>query len=165
MVCHIILFVIWSKILIPKEMHVSKLEYDKKLYYQDQPKNFSEKEIDCLAENIFHEAGTESVHGKLAVAQVTYNRLSLGKWGKNVYDVVYANNQFSWTKKKKQECSGPLWEESKEVAVLFNQGLKSKIIKDATHYHADYIEPPKWSKKYDKVAKIGKHKFYREVDS
>ena len=37
-----------------------------------------QKQIDCLAENIYFEAGHESQEGKVAVALVTLNRLSTG---------------------------------------------------------------------------------------
>ena len=67
------------------------------LFKETKPFKYSSKELDCLARNIFFEAGTEDTMGKYAVAQVTLNRVSNGYWGHNVCAVVYSPNQFSWT--------------------------------------------------------------------
>ena len=45
-------------------------------------------EVQCLAENIYFEAASESFEGKLAVAQVTLNRVNSGKFAKTVCGVV-----------------------------------------------------------------------------
>ena len=47
-----------------------------------------QKQIDCLTENIYFEAGYESYNGKLAVAFVTLNRLASGNYGKDICEVV-----------------------------------------------------------------------------
>jgi spore germination cell wall hydrolase CwlJ-like protein len=127
----------------------------------------SDKEMDCLAKNIFHEAGVEDRAGKIAVAQVTVNRLRDGRWGRNICDVVYAKSQFSWTLYKKKRYSqpkGPLWEESVRVAHEFaNLGKRVKGIESSIMYHADYIDPPKWARKMPVAIKIGQHIFYERI--
>lgn len=50
--------------------------------------NLSSKDIDCLAKNIYYEAGSESEEGKVAVAMVTINRVRDGRFGKTVCAVV-----------------------------------------------------------------------------
>jgi spore germination cell wall hydrolase CwlJ-like protein len=50
--------------------------------------NLSNKDIDCLAKNIYYEAGGESEEGKVAVAMVTINRVRDGRFGKTVCSVV-----------------------------------------------------------------------------
>ena len=50
--------------------------------------NISSKDIDCLAKNIYYEAGMESEEGKVAVAMVTINRVRDGRFGKTVCSVV-----------------------------------------------------------------------------
>jgi len=64
------------------------------------------KQVDCLAKNIYHEAASESYEGKLAVAQVTMNRVNSGKFPSDICSVVYQKTtdqnlktvcQFSWT--------------------------------------------------------------------
>jgi spore germination cell wall hydrolase CwlJ-like protein len=48
----------------------------------------SNKDEDCLARNIFYEAGSESEEGKAAVAIVTINRVKDGRFGNSICGVV-----------------------------------------------------------------------------
>lgn len=50
--------------------------------------NISSKDVDCLAKNIYYEAGAEPEEGKVAVAMVTINRVRDGRFGKTVCSVV-----------------------------------------------------------------------------
>ena len=50
----------------------------------------SDKDIECMARNIFYEAGGESTEGKIAVAQVTLNRAQDPRFGQSVCEVVKA---------------------------------------------------------------------------
>lgn len=50
----------------------------------------SDKDVECMARNIFYEAGGESTEGKIAVGVVTLNRAQDGRFGKTVCDVVKA---------------------------------------------------------------------------
>jgi len=47
-----------------------------------------EKEILCLAKNIFYEAGGEPYNGKVAVAQVSVNRVRDGRFPDSVCEVI-----------------------------------------------------------------------------
>ena len=127
---------------------------------------YSKKEFDCLARNIYYEAGVEDTLGKLAVAQVTLNRVKTGYWGDTICDVVYAPSQFSWTKIKKRawlQVKGPLWEESVSVAhQVLNDGTRVEPLKRALFYHADYVNPF-WKDKQYKIAQIGTHIFYTQA--
>lgn len=131
---------------------------------QNDPVAFTVKDEQCLAKNIYHEAGVEDVNGKYAVAQVTLNRLRNGKWGHNLCDVVYAKAQFSWTlftKRKQETPKGQLWEESKVVAhKVLHQSYRVPSLQNSLYYHADYVNP-KWKKAYTKVQQVGAHIFYQ----
>ena len=50
----------------------------------------SDQDVECMARNIFYEAGGESTEGKIAVGVVTLNRAQDGRFGKTVCDVVKA---------------------------------------------------------------------------
>ena len=50
------------------------------------------EDVMCMAKNIFFEAAVESTAGKLAVAQVTLNRVKLNKYPNTICDVVYEGN-------------------------------------------------------------------------
>jgi spore germination cell wall hydrolase CwlJ-like protein len=125
---------------------------------------YTAKEEECLAKNIYHEAGVEPKLGKFAVAQITLNRLRTGAWGSNICSVVYAPKQFSWTLYKKQKYEQPkgeLWESSKQVAHVFlAKGYRVSGLESSTLYHADYIKEPLWAKSVVKIQRIGQHVFY-----
>ena len=53
----------------------------------------SNKDIDCLARNIYYEAGSEPEEGKVAVAMVTINRVRDGRFGNSVCSVVNQRTQ------------------------------------------------------------------------
>jgi|TARA_R110000822_G_scaffold120493_1_gene253974 spore germination cell wall hydrolase CwlJ-like protein len=128
-------------------------------------------QLECLTRNIYYEAATEPFEGKVAVAQVTLNRVASGNFANTVCGVVYEKNvvyqkvicQFSWFcdgKSATKPIHAAAWKESNEVAkkvLLENFRLPSMVT--AMYYHADYVNP-KWGK--PKIAKIGKHIFYSE---
>jgi spore germination cell wall hydrolase CwlJ-like protein len=129
------------------------------------------KQLDCLTKNIYWEAASEPFEGKVAVAQVTLNRVENGRFGKGVCGVVYQKNviyekvicQFSWACQggaKIRPVSPKLYAESEEVAkkVLF-ENFKLPSMSNAMYYHATYVSPG-WKK--EKIAQIGQHIFYKE---
>jgi len=125
---------------------------------------YSSKELECLTKNIFFEAGVESLKGKIAVAQVTLNRLATGRWGTSICHVVYAKAQFSWTlsKKKRSEIpKGKLWHESQLAVRLFvDGGVRLLEVGNSLFYHTDYIREPAWAHQKYKMAQVGQHIFY-----
>jgi spore germination cell wall hydrolase CwlJ-like protein len=128
-----------------------------------------QKQLDCLARNIYHEAGYEPFEGKVAVAQVTINRAESGQFPSDICQVVYQKNvvyervlcQFSWYcegPSAKKPMNGPVYTESMEVAKkVLLEGFRLPSIKNALYFHGDYINP-KWNKK--PVAHLGRHIFY-----
>lgn len=134
------------------------------LYNTDRVLTLSKQEKECLLRNIFFEAGVEDIKGKIAVAQVTWNRVKAKRWGSSVCDVVYAKKQFSWTLEKKKltkQPQGKLWEESVKAKELFLNGQRVKGVEDSLHYHTDYIKKPVWTKQMPVSVKVGQHIFYQ----
>jgi spore germination cell wall hydrolase CwlJ-like protein len=131
-----------------------------------------ERQLDCLARNIYHEAGHEPFEGKVAVAQVTMNRASDSRFPSDVCGVVFQKNifmekvvcQFSWycdSAVKLRPVNGPAYKESYEVAKkVLLEGFRLDILKNAMYYHADYVNP-RWGK--PKIGQIGRHIFYRDL--
>lgn len=130
-----------------------------------------EKQLQCLAKNIYWEAANEPFEGKVAVAQVTINRVNDGRFSSDICSVVYQKNviyskvvcQFSWfceTNHLTKIAHPKLFMESEAAArkVLF-ENYRLDGLKDALYYHADYVDP-KWNK--ERIGKIGRHIFYRE---
>lgn len=124
------------------------------------------REIDCLADNVYNEAGYETHQGRMAVAFVTLNRVQDPRFPKDICGVVKQKTnytcQFTWfcenkvTNRQKQQ-----YELSREAAlyVYANYEKLKDITKGALYYHADYVNP-KW--KLQKTVVIGRHIFYRE---
>jgi len=129
------------------------------------------RQLECLTRNIYWEAASEPFEGKVAVAQVTLNRMQSGKFPNSVCGVVYQKNvfyekvvcQFSWHcegNQKMKPIHKPLWRESEEVAKkVLLEGFRLPGLKHALYYHADYVNPG-WQ--LPKIDQIGRHIFYGE---
>ena len=130
-----------------------------------------ERQLACLAKNIYHEAGAEPFEGKVAVAQVTINRAnSDGLFPGDICKVIYQKNffydrvlcQFSWVCDRNSNFKprhADVYEESMEVAKkVLLEGFRLPSLTQALYFHADYINPG-W--KRERVAKIGRHIFYK----
>ena len=120
------------------------------------------KEIKCLADNIYHEAAFEPYDGQLAVAQVTINRTHYKQYPKTICGVVYDANQFSWTKHIPPIKDDKVYEAIKKLAqIVLTKHVRSSIIdRDVLYYHATYIEQPDWASMHPVAAVIGQHVFY-----
>ena len=129
------------------------------------------RQLECLTRNIYWEAASEPFEGKVAVAQVTLNRMQSGKFADSVCGVVYQKNvfyervvcQFSWYcegNHKVKAIHRPMWLESEEVAKkVLLEGFRLPSLQKAMYYHADYVNPG-WQ--LPKIEKIGRHIFYGE---
>lgn len=125
---------------------------------------YSKKDVDCLAKNIYYEAGVEDEIGKFAVGHVTLNRLKTGYWGKDICAVVYSKNQFSWTRIKKLKKPGSEnWNKSMIVAYQVLNGQRVNTLGQSLFYHADYIKTPNWVVPGEQITQIGRHIFYRKA--
>ena len=127
---------------------------------------YDQKQIDCLAKNIYYESGSESKLGWLAVAMVTINRVNSGLFPSNICDVVYQKTgkiyQFSWVASRKHLTTPEheLYNEILEYAMTFyyKHHTMEDVTKGALFFHADYVNP-RWNR--EKTAQIGRHIFYR----
>lgn len=129
-----------------------------------------EHQLECLARNIYYEAGTEPFEGKVAVAQVTLNRANSDKFPNDICKVIYQKNvvykrvicQFSWYCEKPAKLKpkpSKVYDDSMIAAKkVLLEGFRLPSLEHALFYHADYVNP-KWGKQ--QVAKIGRHIFYK----
>ena len=129
------------------------------------------KQLECLTKNIYWEAAGEPFEGKVAVAQVTLNRVDDGRFGKGVCGVVYQKNiiyekvicQFSWVCEgthKIKPVYAAMYKESEEVAKkVLLENFRLPSLSNAMYYHATYVNP-QWGK--PKIGQIGLHIFYSE---
>lgn len=129
------------------------------------------EELDCMAMNIYKEAANEAFEGKVAVAQVTMNRVGYKDFPDTVCEVVHEKNvfmkkvicQFSWycsNRNKGRVLNQVAYDESYKVAQkVMIENFRLDSVKDAMYFHSDDIKP-NW--KYKQVAKIGGHIFYKD---
>ena len=142
---------------------------------QDERRNRA-RELDrqnlaCLARNVYFEARGEPAAGQYAVAEVTMNRKASRRFPRTVCAVVYQKNwdpilgrhvgAFSWTEFNELPApSGEEWERARKVAEAVYYRRYTPVLEGALFFHATYITPG-WAKEKKRVARIGRHVFYR----
>ena len=158
--------------LLSHKVISAKFEHLKaeKQYVSPITAKMRQHQLECLARNIYYEAGYEPFEGKVAVAQVTLNRVESGQFPADVCQVVYQKNivyekvlcQFGWYCEQasfKKPVNGVVYAESMEVAKkVLLEGFRLPSVKQALYYHADYVNP-RWNR--TPIAKIGRHIFYK----
>jgi spore germination cell wall hydrolase CwlJ-like protein len=118
---------------------------------------------------MYYEARGEGEEGERAVAEVVFDRLAQGIHGNTLCDVVFEGAgktfcQFTFA------CDGSMrkvkepeaWRTAQVLAARLMVGELSQLsdIKGATNYHAAYVHPY-WASRFDKIARIGNHIFYK----
>ena len=154
-------------------------------------KTIPEKQIECLASNVYHEARSESMAGQLAVALVTNNRKNDIRFPNTYCDVVkegpireswktrklkdippsdrifYPTKhkcQFSWYcngEKDEPKYDSREWRYAQEYASIV---LSGTIVLDVTEGATHYHATyvrPAWAKTKTKTTRIDRHIFYR----
>jgi spore germination cell wall hydrolase CwlJ-like protein len=134
----------------------------------------------CLALNIYFEAGNQPFSGKLAVANVTLNRVIDPQFPDNICKVVYQSKefyisqntgelipvrgmcQFSWYCDGKPDVplDSVTWLEAIRVADMVRSNKYIDITNGALYYHADYIYPY-WADHLERLVRIENHIFYK----
>ena len=127
----------------------------------------SNKQMSCLAEALYFEARGEPIQGQLAVGEVILNRVEDMRYPSSICKVINQGTgrrfacQFTYT------CDGKLetvherkpYEMALKIAKILMTTHDGKLTRGSTHYHSNYVNP-KWSKKFKRVAKFGRHIFY-----
>lgn len=134
-----------------------------------------------LAINIFFEARGEDFMGKVYVAHVTLNRSY--QRGIPVKDVVFAKNQFSWTRDDDPQMRAivDMLHDSPVKAVLehmlaqyadvfiecckaaqqaISEQVDGENLSKANHYFNPNVVLPSWASKMKHVKTHGNHSFY-----
>ena len=142
--------------------HLKNKEIQERATAQKQRED--EKQIQCLATNIYWEARGESIEGQVAVAQVTLNRSQHSDFPDSICKVVYQKTkstcQFSWVCEDNYKTT-PMqlvnYRVAESVARDVVAGRRIEKLKEALYFHAVYVNPG-WKRK--KLATFGRHKFY-----
>ena len=143
---------------------------------------FSEKEIVCLQKNIFFEAATEPIDGRIAVASVTMNRVKSPDFPSTICGVVEQAKlnsngvprrhkcQFSWWCNGRSDVPDlsndyvlKVWYEIGALAVQAANGDIADSVDGAVFYHATHVTPD-WNFKLLAIhSTIGDHIFYTQL--
>lgn len=124
---------------------------------------FFQRELNCLALAIHHEARDEGTRGKHAVANVILNRVKDRRFPNTVCGVVFQRTsrvcQFSWYCDPRTIRNPRISNQTREIA---RRALTDKAFPDITNravwFHS--LDTRIWARKQF-VAKIGDHRFYR----
>lgn len=129
-----------------------------------------QRQLECLAKNIYYEAASEPFEGKVAVAQVTLNRSTHSDFPSDICRVIYQKNiiyekivcQFSWYCDRRNQLK-PIHQEAYAESMIVAkkvllEGFRLPSLVDALYYHADYVNPG-WNRQ--RITKIGRHIFYK----
>mgnify|MGYP003624277957 CR=1 FL=1 len=141
----------------------------------------------CLAQNIYFEAGNQPVAGKMAVAEVVYNRVAMAAYPDTVCGVIYDAKlkvnwkgdtvpvinmcQFSWycDGKSDMPTDSKTWNIAYRIAQAYSdktlywnsqQQEAWDLTEGSTHYHADSVHPY-WADSLNKTVTIDNHIFYK----
>ena len=130
-------------------------------------------DLQCLAENIYFEAGNQSELGKVAVGVVTLNRTMDRRFPKSVCGVVKQSIekengilcQFSWVCEDKglPNQNSKSWRESQRIARMLLEGGYEQyraVFENALFFHAASLKT-NWHTRHQKVGQIGDHIFYK----
>ena len=130
-----------------------------------EPKNHA---FDCLAQNIYFEARSESQAGMIAVAQVTMNRVKHPRYPNTVCEVVKQQKrgvcQFSWY------CDGlsdeprtiAVFNLSKMIAYVRFMNKDSPVLPNNVYWYHNNKVDPYWANAYSHEVTIGDHLFYSD---
>ena len=118
------------------------------------------EDLQCLAENVYHEARGEPLVGQYAVAEVTMNRVRSREFPDSVCAVVHQPGAFSWTDRSDSPApSGYEWRRAQAIAASVYDNSEAPLVAGALYYHATYISPD-WAATRSQITRIGRHLFY-----
>ena len=149
-------------IRVPEVKVIEKEKIVKKPVYLSA---HDKKQIQCMAENTYFEAGHEPVKGRIAVNNVVLNRAKDDRFPSTPCGVINQRTarvcQFSWKcEGGKRIRDGVAFAKAREIAEHVYLGNYGDVTKGAKFYHADYVNPS-WGRVFDRTTKIGAHIFYR----
>lgn len=127
-----------------------------------------ERQIECVALNIYFEARNEPEAGRRAVAHVVLNRRRDARWPDTSCAVIAQGwpedgilCQFSWVCDGRSDTPRATahWRDALVMAKQVYWGRSADPTGGAYWYHADYVAPA-WRKQLRRGPKIGRHIFY-----
>lgn len=122
---------------------------------------YSNADLECMAEALYHEARGEGRQGQQAVAEVILNRVDSRSFPGTVCGVINQPSQFSYTiggAKPIRNKSAYL--HARDIAAEALSGAPRRLTGGATYFHTPAVSPA-WSRRFQRTVQIGQHIFYR----
>lgn len=124
--------------------------------YKNVSSNLSNNEVELLARLINSEAGSQSMAGKVAVANVVLYRARQNN--QSISQVIYSKNQFDGVGTNNFNCQPTC--ESMEAAIKALNGVT--IVDDGYFYANLNLCNPSWAKEKTFICRIGDHWFFKK---
>jgi spore germination cell wall hydrolase CwlJ-like protein len=122
---------------------------------------YDERDLNCMAEAIYHEARGESTRGQAAVAEVILNRAESRQFPSSVCGVINQPSQFSYTiGGRKAIRNKAAYLRARDIARNALAGAPRVLTGGATYFHTPAVRPS-WSHRFQRTVQIGQHIFYR----
>lgn len=122
--------------------------------------NVDSRELRCMTEAVYREAGSEPMKGRYAVAQVIMNRMRSGRFPSSVCGVVHQKGQFTFPKglgPKKGYGEMRLWNEAMEIAASVMTSNVRHMAEDVFYFRSSRMRKPAGLRFMES---IGGHSFY-----
>lgn len=125
-------------------------------------------EFECLALNVYFEAGGEARSGRLAVAWVTLNRWRHPDFPETLCGVVRQGGEARYRCQFHWWCDGlpdvpanpQRWADAEQAARDALSGRRADPTGGALYFHSHEVKP-RWARHMTATARIGRHTFYR----
>ena len=119
-----------------------------------------DRDTECVAKVVHHEAANQPLAGQLAVAEVIINRTHSGRFATTPCAVANQPGQFFHTDSYTPPHASPRWRTAVAVARVAIAGEETPVVPGALFFHASYARPS-WSHHRPLVSQIAGQVFYR----
>ena len=122
-------------------------------------KSYDNAQIQCIAQNAYHEARGEGEKGMLGTIFVVLNRTKDSRFPSTPCKVIAQKNQFVWYGRGKTIKEPKEYDKAKELVYEVLEGKHKDFTRGSIYFNAHHKAP----KGTMCTIRIGNHSFYREV--
>ena len=153
----------YFSLMFVKALLVSQLYHDPSI---------DPRELLCLSEAIYYEAGSEHPMGKIAVGNVIINRTNSNVFPNTICSVVSQPKQFSYRDTKRYLSGKVHKDEYDEIfdSVTIAYSMLKYGMDDLTNGSKYYLNQSisknqSWTRRLQQTVKIGQHTFFKRIDT
>lgn len=121
----------------------------------------ADRQLECMAKVVHHEAANQPRSGQLAVAQLVMNRVGQDRFGASICEVVNQPGQFFRTASYNPRRDTDRWATAIEVSRQAMAGNGDQVVPGAVFYHAASQAPNRFFRTRQRISMVGDHVFYR----